>query len=220
MPDYLPPSDNDFNSWLANFATKLTSMQAALSLSAASVTDISNARAEFDEKLGRVTVAQTTLAANVQDKNESRGRIETQIRTLVNSLQVNPALTNAQRAELNISIPDGTRTPPPVAATRPIAVIDTSQPQRHTIQFMDEATPTRRKKPDGMMGVEIRVQVGGAEPVEPDEMRFLAIDTSTPYVADFDGADAGKTAYYRLRWLNTRQQAGPWSDIYSATITK
>jgi len=31
-------------------------------------------------------------------------------------------------------------------------------------------------------------------------------------------ADAGKTAYYALRWENTRGETGPWSDVVSATI--
>lgn len=220
MADYIPETDAEFSIWLANFASKLNSLQAALSLSAANVTDVSNAQADFDSKLSKVLAAQTALAANIQDKNDARSAAEAQTRALVNSLQANPALTNAQRAELSITVPDTKRTPSPVATTRPIATIDTRQPMQHTIAFADEATPTKRKKPDGMLGVEIRVQVGGAEPVEPEEMKFLALDSSTPYVADFNGADAGKTAYYRLRWVNTRQQPGPWSEIYSATITK
>jgi predicted phage tail protein len=42
--------------------------------------------------------------------------------------------------------------------------------------------------------------------------------TATPYLTDSAGADAGKTAHYWLRWVNTRGEAGPWSDTISATI--
>jgi hypothetical protein len=48
---------------------------------------------------------------------------------------------------------------------------------------------------------------------------LAGLDTATPYLKTFAGADAGKTAHYRLRWVNTRQEAGPWSPVYSATIT-
>jgi len=40
-----------------------------------------------------------------------------------------------------------------------------------------------------------------------------------PPVAQFDPADAGKTAYYWLRWENTKGEIGPWSAVASATIT-
>ena len=41
---------------------------------------------------------------------------------------------------------------------------------------------------------------------------FLALDTRTPYRADWTGADAGKIAHYLLRWVNTRGEKGPWSE--------
>jgi hypothetical protein len=57
-----------------------------------------------------------------------------------------------------------------------------------------------------------------AAPVDPSDYAFIALDTSTPYVLDFAGADAGKTAHYILRWVSTRGQKGPWSETVSATI--
>jgi hypothetical protein len=46
-----------------------------------------------------------------------------------------------------------------------------------------------------------------------------ALDTATPYVVEYTSADAGKTASYMLRWVNTRDEKGPWSQTVSATIT-
>ena len=47
-------------------------------------------------------------------------------------------------------------------------------------------------------------------------MAFLAIETRSPYRADFEAPDAGKTVYFAFRWLNTKGQPGPWSQIYDA----
>lgn len=47
---------------------------------------------------------------------------------------------------------------------------------------------------------------------------FLALDTKTPYLADWTGADTGKVAHYMLRWVNTRGEKGPWSETVSAPI--
>jgi hypothetical protein len=71
------------------------------------------------------------------------------------------------------------------------------------------------------MGAEIWRAItaaGAAAPVDPSGYTFIALDTSTPYVLDFAGADAGKTAHYILRWVSTRGQKGPWSETVSATI--
>jgi hypothetical protein len=46
----------------------------------------------------------------------------------------------------------------------------------------------------------------------------VALDTSSPYLLVHDPADAGKTAHYLLRWVNTRSQPGPWRETLSATI--
>lgn len=69
-----------------------------------------------------------------------------------------------------------------------------------------------------MRGCEIWVKVGDPAPTDPSQLSFLALDTASPYVAEYDGADAGKTAHYMLRWVNTREEKGPWSQTVSATI--
>jgi len=84
------------------------------------------------------------------------------------------------------------------------------------IAFMDEATPTSKAKPDGVMGAEIWVKCGDAPPTDPSQCGFL--DTKTPYVAESPGTDGGKVAHYMLRWVNTRGEKGPWSETVSATI--
>ncbi len=53
---------------------------------------------------------------------------------------------------------------------------------------------------------------------DPSALTFLGVDTRTPYLASFDGADAGKTAYYMLRWVSTTGEKGPWSETATATI--
>lgn len=69
-----------------------------------------------------------------------------------------------------------------------------------------------------MMGCEIWVKVADPAPTDPSQLRFLATDTATPYVAEYDGADAGKVAHYMLRWVNRKGEASPWSQTVSATV--
>ena len=63
------------------------------------------------------------------------------------------------------------------------------------------------------------MKVGTTPPASESDLHFLATDTRTPYVAQFDPANAGKTAYYWLRWENNKGETGPWSALVSATVT-
>ncbi len=87
----------------------------------------------------------------------------------------------------------------------------TRQRLQHTIHFADQSTPTSKARPAGVMGAEIWLKLaptGSPRPGDPDELTFLAVDTRTPYTADFDGADGGKTAHYVLRWVSTTAEKG------------
>ncbi len=68
------------------------------------------------------------------------------------------------------------------------------------------------------MSAENWVKVGDPPPTDPSELSFLSVDTRTPYVANFSGADGGQTAHYMLRWVSTGGEKGPWSETASATI--
>jgi hypothetical protein len=45
-----------------------------------------------------------------------------------------------------------------------------------------------------------------------------AIDTNTPYMNEFDPVQGGSMGHWVARWVNTRGETGPWSDVVSATI--
>ncbi len=157
--------------------------------------------------------------AAVQAKSDSRGATEDFVRPFVGMLQSNAAVTDAQRQSLGITVRATTRTAAGPPASKPVASIDTSQRLRHTIAFVDELTPTSRAKPDGAQGCEIWMKVGEPAPAGPNDVHYLALDTRSPYTFDFEAADAGKTAYYMLRWISTRGEPGPWSQTVSGTVT-
>jgi hypothetical protein len=44
------------------------------------------------------------------------------------------------------------------------------------------------------------------------------IATATPYVGAFDGSKAVKTIYYRMPWVNTRDECDMFGALVSAMI--
>lgn len=119
------------------------------------------------------------------------------LRAVYNDIPQN-ALTLQDRNTLNL--PErAAATPTPILSTRPVGKVDTSMRLQHTIAFTDEATPTRRGKPNRVRGCQIWSFIGTATPADPKEFHYLATDTASPYVAHYEGADTGKSAYYILR---------------------
>lgn len=219
MADYLPVSDTDFTAWVQNFISYANANLSALGLTAADLTPIQNAEAKWETAYASNISAQAQAQSARQAKDDARSEQVSLIRSLVARIQASKTVTDAQRQALQLNVRSGTRTPAPTPTSRPVAQVDISQRLRHTVSFTDELTPTSRAKPDGVTGCEIWIKIGGTPPADPSEMRYLATDTRSPYVVEFDGADAGKTAYYMLRWVNSRGERGPWSQTISAMIT-
>jgi hypothetical protein len=69
------------------------------------------------------------------------------------------------------------------------------------------------------MGAEIWVKIDGTPPGSEKDCTFLAVDSATPYVAEYDAAEGGKTAHYMIRWRMRDGSLGAWGETVSATIT-
>lgn len=78
----------------------------------------------------------------------------------------------ADRAGMGITVRDGSLSPSPAPTTRPLVRVDTSRRLLHTLRFSDESTPTRRRKPHGVLGAEVWVAL--AAPHDPPPLLTFA----------------------------------------------
>lgn len=217
MADYIPQNDAEFDAWQQNFATYATDNKSDLGLVDADLTPLTAAQTAWTGSYAAHVTTQAAAQSACSAKDAARAAFEAGLRPLVARLQLSSTTTDAHRAGLKITIRAKTRTAAGVPDTRPVAEIDASTPRRHVLNFRDEGA-TRKAKPAGVMGAEVWRSVGDAPPSDPSQCQFVALDTETPYVADYAGAQVGKRAYYYLRWVNKQGQPGPWSDVFSATI--
>lgn len=215
--DYIPSADADFDVWQRNFYSYINSHLDELGITQGEMVPLINTQESWQAEYNGHITAQAAASGARQAKDTAREHLEAITRQFVRRVQTLRAVTDSVRAQLRITIPsERTSSTPP--QTRPVASIDTGQRLRHTINFVDETTPASRARPDGATGCEIWVKVGEA-PAGPSEVTYLGTDTRTPYMIEYDEADAGKKAHYMLRWINSKGETGPWSQTVNATIT-
>lgn len=217
MSDFIKDAgDADLVTIARQFHAVIAADLAAYGLIQTQATQFNSAVASFLAALQAHVSAQAAARNATQTKDGERETLEQLLRSYLRIIKAVPGITDAQIAALGI--PASSSTEPVQTATRPIATIDTSERLRHTIDFRDEALPNTKRRPAGAIGCEIFIKIGGAPPVDDKECDFLTLDTGTPYVTEFNGADAGKTAHYMLRW-RLKDGVSPWSITISATIT-
>jgi hypothetical protein len=111
-----------------------------------------------------------------------------------------------------------THSPVVVPDTSPRLTIDTGTRRRIIVYYRDE-TSTRRGKPKGVHGIEVRWAILDHYPVSEKELIHSSFDTNPPLTLEFDEADRGKHIYLMGLWEIEREgEKGPPGAIEEAVI--
>lgn len=223
MPDYIPARLADFALWLDNFATTIAVDPTDYGLLAGDSTAISAQNTAFQTAFGISSDPMTRTTATIATTNGARLAAEAVCRPYAMRINANQTVTDAQRVALGLTVRTVVPTPIPAPATSPALMLEAATPGRHTLQVRDSATPTSKRKPFGVVGLELWVAVGTVPAVSPAAGAFRQISTKTPFAVTHSNADAGKTATYFGRWVNRSgpsgiAAAGPWSAPLAVVI--
>jgi len=210
-------SDRDLLAYLRAYEGKLTGDEASLNFTTAESDVIKNLNDEFETVLDSWDAVQIEEAGISQLKTARRGALLSEYRGQRNTAYADKTISEAALAEKGIPPRDKTKTASPAPSTAPLGWVDYGK-LKHIIHFRDSATPDKKAKPAGMRGCEIWRFIGTAPPTSEDDFRYVATDTDSPYTANFVMADAGKMAYYVLRWISNSGETGEWSETIEATI--
>ena len=140
-------------------------------------------------------------------------------RPLRQSVKENPATTDVQRAELHLT---GGDAPDAGDALNfaPLVFVENSGVHQHRVNcFMQGEQSGSTKKPKGTLGAKIYCKIDGAATADLKDYDFITLDTKSPYIYDFDAANAGKQAHYIVLWTNTDDDTSPQSEAFSLVIT-
>jgi hypothetical protein len=212
--DYIPRSDADYNIWQSNLMTLVKTNLAPWGISTDDFKSLEDKQAVWNSAFAKASNKQNRTSADVQAKDDARDDFKPAIRAFVAQwLASNNLISNSDRERMGLTVRSDSRTPTPVPSTSPMGTIDFSVRLQHNIHFFDSTTPKTKAKPAGVHACEIWTKTGDAA-----DFTYLVSDTRTSHIVSFDQDSAGKTIYYRLRWINTRGEQGPWSSVISAIV--
>ena len=214
----MPRADADLGPWATKLAAGCAAHATVLGFTTPETTALTTAAENWNDAYPAHLAAQTAANTAKATKDAARVTFETLARAANAKVQAKTGVNADLKTELGLPVYDDTPTRVAVPTSRPTLDVDSSQRLQHTLRYRDEATPTSRAKPAGVAACEVWLFIGTTAPAGPDAMHLQAVDKSTPYLMEFDSADAGKTAWWALRWVNTKGEHGPWSATVSATI--
>jgi len=195
--DYIPGGDMEFDAWQSNFIVFLNdpANQTRLKLTPALLAPVEAPQTAWTQTYPAHLAARNAAQVASSNKSASRVAYDGAIRAFVGVLQRNPALADADRVAMGLTVPAATRASVGMPTGFPVATVDFAQRLAHSISFRDHSTPASKAKPDGVRGAQIYIHIGGEMPTSPDEFTFIATDTKSPYVYHFEMSDLGKTVY-------------------------
>ena len=218
MASYIPAPDPAFEQWIANFAGEIDSFATALGLSAAEVTAINNAKTDWSTAYTSYQVSAQNTRGFAAQKDASREAADALLRQTVRRIQTSPAMTDQMREVLRIPVPSGERTPVGPPTETPFLGLDWGTRGQMKVKWGPNPGNGRKNgKPKGVTGAQVYVHEGGV-PATEDKWQYLTSCSASPCVHHVSGTGC-RTFAYRVRYVNAKGEAGPWSAPAVGTVT-
>lgn len=233
--NYMPRPDGDFSAYSNHYYEAVEKFYNDQGLDPNDLTDLKKALDLWNAMYPAHVKAQAAAEGARAAKQNARLALEREIRPVTNFVQGYNKTTDADRATIGITVRDTSKTPSPTPTSAPVVRVESGLRLTHRLKFTDGAAgtgaPTRRGrggKPPGTIGAEVWLALTPTgQPAPPlnspgqdgsDSYKFLSVSSRGNLQTDFPSAEAGKTAYYALRWVSTRGEKGPWSEVCAATV--
>ncbi len=219
--NYIPRPDGNFSAWAQHYYDAVEKWWSVNGFDDSELEPLKDALALWAAAYPAHVAAQQRAEGARQAKDAARAALEKEVRPVTNFVQGYPKTTNADRAEMGITVRDTSPTPAPAPSSRPLALVESGQRLTHQLRLVDESTPTRRARPKGVQRAEVFVALtepGLPAPANPGEYRYIGSVTRGETTLSFESDKGGLQAHYLSRWVSTSGANGPWSETASATV--
>jgi hypothetical protein len=160
----------------------------------------------------------TRSPANIITKNAAKRAMIVEARQLAGVIQKFPTITNTQRSELGLTVPN-TPSPVPVPSSQPAMEITSVSGWTVSLRLHDSTSGTKRGKPAGVSGASLFSFVGAIAPAEIALWKFEGSTGRTKINVSFDSSNApGTKVWLTAFWFNNRKRSGPACDPISTNL--
>ncbi len=218
MPIVPPTRESELDNWLNNFKGLIAATPTNYGLAASDATAITNAFNSWHTAYQAAVNAATRSSLTIETKNQQKANVLFVVRGYIGTITANRAVSDTLKMGLGLHIRDTSPTPVPAPSTKPSLRIVRTDQGFMDITAVDEATPLKRARPVGSVGMLLYRAVATTAINDPAEAQFLTFVGKPAAHATFTAADRGKTATYFARWTNARGETGPWSNGVSGAI--
>lgn len=211
---YMPPGDKDFYDWLENFAALLTENPGRYGLGKTDATVIENHWCSYEVAYKRAKHPRTRTTTSIQHKDAVKASAMASLRVYCGQIRACMGVPDDALVDLGLNPRSNSRSPVPQPQSAPIVMAICGYPCVTALRYADENTPASRRKPPGVMALQLAVAVttpGDPTPVSADEAQQRDLFTKQPILFKHDEMDAGKIATFFGRWVTGRGLVGPWS---------
>jgi hypothetical protein len=210
MPDFLPRPDAELLGWVRSFGDNIAVKYAGLGLTEL---DVTNYAADVDAFAAGFMLAiepATRTRGNIAAKDAARRQVVAQTRTLVRILRANPAVTDAQLADLGLPPRPrrGASIGPPIIAPR-LELLPSLGRIVHLRLWNDGPGP-RRGKPHHVAGAMIFYCLADHPSADLAGWQFAASTSQTTFAFTPPlAATPGTQVWLTAIWFNAKGETSP-----------
>jgi len=227
--DYIPASEEGFDLWQQNFISVVKNNIYNWQIPEEEFLPLMLLQDNWEKYLaiaGKEQKATRTLV-QVKEKKEAKNTFISSIRNFVRRwITKNQIITDTQRESMNIPVHEKTHQRSPVPESRPICMrINHREYLQLVLDIRDEHSLNVGKLPARVKEMELWGKLHKPFQIKRDHQMndvsmFGFMGSFTRHLAKlkFDEGSSGGTFLFRMRWLNSRKETGPWSEVYSTII--
>jgi hypothetical protein len=209
--NYIPGPEAIFNTWQNNMTDYVEPKSSLFNIPLEKLRELMRLKTDYKQKYDTSMNPSTKTPAAILARQEARKTYEKYIRQFVKEyLAYNSLVSDEDRRNMGLPVHDNKPSPAPEVTTMPVGEVDFSVHQRHTLRVKDNSL-TGKTRPENAIGFETWYKIGEA-PASDTDFVYAGFSSSTKFVIDYPLEKVGQTVSYRFRWLNPRNQPGPWSE--------
>ena len=213
---FVPTADDKLLSWSATFKSHIVANPTTYGLVALQSSSYATLHDSYAVALATVADKNTRNVSNVELKNVAKRNLTIQARGLGGMVQKNPAISDALKLGLGITVRSQGQ-PIPAPSSSPLIEIVGVAGNTVSLRFKSTETIGKRGKPAGVQGVQIHSLVGDAANTQ-DVSAWTFQGTTSQTLIDIELPESvapGAMVWFTAAWVNPRLMTGPAADPVS-----